>query len=328
MKYMYLYEEFKKDNSRVQWLKVNDVESKTDSKIIDELTEMAETQLYDVFYFNPENIEETFKRKLDNDRPILRYAGTNPDAGKFIKTQNIDKSKIYNKLIDMLLSGNKAKWHRMLGDKEYIPKTVFTKEDAIKELKFPVVAKPSMGHSGVGIVKFKNSNDLENDDNTFDIYCQAIDFDSEFRAMFVKDKLVIIYERIPNEEKNKTIDNKEPDEEVQFIYIEQNLNKFPKIYIDQLNTIVKDFRKYISLECYSLDFFIDKMGKVWLIESNAASQLGANSMAVMYEAIYEDYFKKNAPPEKKRIVKQIVDGYRKEVKGKYEKEFKKSKYPV
>src|SRR5690606_37575333 len=104
------------------------------------------------------------------------------------------------------ISASKRLFHETFGDKEYLPKTVFTLEEA-KTLKYPIIAKPAFGHSGIGITKFNSYKELESEviknGLKFDVFSEAIQIDKEFRIIFLKDKIVALAVRIPNDEKTK-----------------------------------------------------------------------------------------------------------------------------
>jgi len=324
MKYIKLLEKFLNDD-KVQWVKIHKVGSKTESKKVDALTDLAKNKLFNMFFMNPELMERTKKKKLDHTVPTLRYGGSNKDVIKYIEDNKLDKSTVYNWNTDAInLSSDKKLWHQKLEGKNYIPKTVYDKKD-LSKLKFPIIAKPSIGHSGIGIKKFETIEEANKDKGTFDLYSECIDFISEYRIMFIKDNPIVLYERIVNKKYNKTIETKGLKEEVNFIYIQQNMDKTP--FMDQIKDIQQDFRKLIELDCYSLDFFVDKKDKVWMIESNSNSGLGANSLACVYKGMYEDFYGKKPPKTKMDIVNKIIREYADEMKKMYSEEYKETKYP-
>ena len=149
--------------------------------------------------------------------------------------------------------------------------------------------------------------------------------------MFVKDKLVMLLDRVTWIEKNKTVITKEKDEEVYFIYIEQDISKFP--LLEKLLEINMDIRKLLPLDVYSLDFLVDNNDKIWILETNTASGIVADGLSVttmggFYRGIYEDFYKRTISPKKHSIIKSISDEYREELRKTYPEEFSKSKYAI
>lgn len=325
MTYFKTFEQHIANDERIQWIKLNSPNVKLENERVVELTDIALNEFFDIFYVNDTDFEYTKLKKLDKFRPVLRYAGIEPKIKKYVSSQSIKVKDIYNNDDKYFLLSRKDDWHKEIGDKSYIPKTVFTKAEAL-ELKFPVIAKPASGHSGLGIQKFKTVEDLKSNRKRFDVYSEAIDIKQEFRAMFVKDNLYIIYERINNVKKNKTMDNKNPDEEVQFVYIEQDLKKLP--YVSDLKKINKDFRETFPLDFYSIDFCVDSDDKVWIIESNLCSGLHSVQLASAYIAIWKDFTGKNPSKQKLAIANGIIEEYRKVIKEDYSKEFNNSKYAM
>lgn len=331
MKYILTLEDFSykidfDDPHRIQWLKLDPIEIQMDSKKVKDLTRYVLDNLFDIYFFNDKEIQNTLKRKLSDKRPTLKY-GLTKDVRNYIESfDNFDTNSVYNfDKENTKKSGNKKIWHQILKDKDYVPKTVFSKVDA-NNLDFPIIAKPAKGHSGLGIKIFKDHKELMSNRSKFDTYSEVVDFVSEYRAIFVKGKPVVVLERIPNQKKNKTVVNKGMNEQVSFVYVEQDMDKFP--YLDKIEKISFDFRKSIPLDVYSLDFFIDKNDKIWIIESNAATGLGALTLAKVYLGMYRDFFKKDPPSEKMTIIKKIEKEYNEEIKNKFPKEYDLSKYPL
>ena len=94
-----------------------------------------------------------------------------------------------------------------------------------------------------------------------------------------------------------------------------------------VDNIVSEFRKDIDLDFYALDIMLDKSGKYWVIESNSAIGMGGNTLARTYEAIYKDFYGKDVPKDKSKIIEDICKGYYDEIKKDYPKELKQSKNP-
>jgi len=313
---------FEAKDYKVTWLKKEPVKSSVESKKLKELIETGTNELYNIIHITDKKIPT-----IDKDAPILVYFGTDKDGIKLLEDQGISQDDVYNRTEEAAKSMKKDDWHNILGDADWIPKTVIDSKK-IDELEFPIIAKPSEGHSGIGIMKFDTIEDcqkeLDKEDCDLDTFSEVIkDIDTEFRFVFVKDKLFLVHERIPIEEINKTIDTKKPDESLGFLYVEQDLEK--EEY--DISEIVKEFRDKINLDFYALDVMRDNKGKYWVIESNSAIGMGGNTMARAYEAIYKDYYGTSVPSEKTEIVEKICSEYYKEINKMYPKEVSKSKNP-
>lgn len=252
-------------------------------------------------------IKEDFNKnlKVSNEIPYIYYGGFSEKSRDFLKKNKINYKNLYNKPDDTEKSGSKIEFAKIFKDKSWLPKTVFKREDAINgDVGFPVICKISNGHSGLGIKKIDTKKELENEPKTFeldgekreyDIYCQFIDFDKEYRCMFVKDKCFIVNERVTTIKNEKSIRTKKVDEKIDFIYVEQDFKKIPETFINKVTEIAKEIRKEIPLEIWALDVVVDKNGDFYVMETSSATGLGAAKMCLAYIAIYEDYYKKDLP---------------------------------
>lgn len=321
----YRYFLFESSNDeRIQWIKNAPIKSSVESKKLKELIKKATDNFY-IPSFTSDNKVPT----LTKEQPILLYyADKEKEIGdKYLSENGIKQSDVYNRTDEMVKSMQKKDWHELLGDKEWLPKTL-TNTKGIEDLSFPIIAKPSEGHSGIGIMKFDTYEDckkeLDKKDCKLDLFSEMIkDIDTEYRFIFVKDKLFLVHERIPIQSENKTITTKDPDESLSFLYVEQDLTKGDY----NIDNIVNEFRKDIDLDFYALDIMLDKHGKFWVIESNSAIGMGGNTLARTYEAIYKDFYNMPLPKDKQTIVEEICKGYYNEIKKEYPNELKKSKNP-
>jgi len=312
---------------KIQFIKVDPVFSSTDNKVMKKLTEDARDRFYEIFLQKDYKNMSSLTDKMDLNRPMLVYAGAkNEGTEKFVMEVYEKKpSMVYNLPKEMRKTGSKVDFHKIFDSEFYVPKTVFQIEET-KDLRWPIIAKPSEGHSGIGIEKFKTFDDLKSSKNKFDLYSECIDFDREFRVMCMKDKPLIVYERQLIEEDDRSLDTKKPDEDVSFVYIDQDMNKLP--FMKDLNNVISEFMKKVPLAIYSLDFFTEKKtNKLMLIEANSCSGLGANSLVYVYEALYKDFYDENPPDTDAKFIEDVKEKYCKIVKGDYPKEHKRSLSP-
>tara|TARA_R110000737_G_scaffold338211_1_gene359035 strand:+ start:2973 stop:3947 length:975 start_codon:yes stop_codon:yes gene_type:complete len=313
---------FEAKDGKITWMKREKTKFSVESDKLKEINTTASNGLFNTIHITDKTIPT-----INKDAPILVYFGTSKKGNQILKDQGIDSKDVYNRGEETKKSMRKDDWHDLLGDADWMPKTV-TDPSNIKDLEFPIIAKPSEGHSGLGIMKFDTLEDcqkeLDKEDCDLDTFSEVIkDIDTEYRFVFVKGTLFLVYERIPIEELNKTIDTKKPNESLGFLYIEQDMSK--EDY--NVKQIVKEFRKKIDLDFYALDIMRDKKGKYWVLESNSAIGMGGNTMARSYEAIYKDYYNQDIPEDKKELVEDICSDYYKEISKLYPKEVNKSKNP-
>jgi len=272
---------------------------KRDTECLDELWNVVDARNSDGFY--------------QGDQAILWYAGSKHGKSgktveKFFKNNMLDGKNLYNSVESAIVSGDKLQFYKSFEDEPFLPKTVGSLEEA-KKLKFPIVAKPAGGHSGLGIQKFKTLEELEKSKSEFDLFCEYIDFTNEFRAFFVDNDIIELNERIPVEADNKTIDTKKVDEKVSFCYVVQDLNKIP--YTKDIQKIAKVISKKLNLRVFSLDFVIDDNNKIWILETNVQTGMGSGKLAKLYIKLCEDTYKEVLPDWYKDYLndKYIKPGY-------------------
>ncbi len=289
----------------------------------------AKSTLYQNFYTKQDFDKD--KITVPTDIPILYYGGgKDKESELWMKNKKINVDNLYNKRELLLLSGNKITFAETFGKYDWLPKTVFTKEDAVEgKVGFPVIAKIKDGHSGIGIEKFDSAKELEASKENFDIFCQFIDFDREYRVVFCQSKIIAINERVPTIEDNKSIKTKKADEKISFTYVYQDLNKVDKKFLDELAQICVDIKKDLDLNLWSLDVVQDKKGKLWVMETSSAMGLGSVKMCEVYKAIYEDFYGENLNEKFLEDIykKYVVNGH-KNYWPKYKKEIQSSKWPM
>jgi len=314
------------DRDKIQWIRIAPPEFNEETENADRVKSLALEELYDTFYFSNSYWIQTLSKKLTEDRPLLIYPKDKLKILMLLDHAGIEYSFAYNGDKELIRkSSNKVIFHELMKDKEYVPNTVFSINET-DNLTFPVVGKPKTGHSGLGIKKFETKEELLSSEDSFDLFSEAINIVREFRCMYINNSLYMIIERIPNIEKDKNISNKLAKEEVEFVYIEQDINKFP--YVFQVNEIVNDFLKEVPLEFFAFDVAVDDKEKLWLIETNTGVGLAANSLGRTYVAIYRDFFK-NDPPENKRVIaNKVIDVYNIEIKNRFPEEYSKSLCPL
>ena len=138
----------------------------------------------------------------------------------------------------------------------------------------------------MGIEIFDTYEDLMKSDSKFDNYSEAKDLDREYRVLLLKDKNVLIDERVSAGENE--IKDKDSDEQTSFTYVDQDMKKLD--FLEELDRIAKEIRSKIKLGLWSIDIMIDKSGKMWVAEINAGTGMAADKMARVYVSCFEDFF--------------------------------------
>lgn len=227
------------------------------------------------------------KIDINPDYPILNYHSS--IINELIKRDLIKEENIYNHPKWINLSGSKKEFHKLVGNDKHVPKTVYTKNDVIKDLKFPVIAKPANGHSGIGIQIIKTQEELDkvNEDH-FDTFSEYIDKVEEMRFFTFKGNPIFWMERTPSNSKAKTGDG-DIDEQMEFKYARRDINNIPADYKNVLKKYSKHFEKFQYI-CF--DMMKGKDGRIFVIESNAQPGVPFDSTVQLYKHIYEDFYGK------------------------------------
>jgi len=222
--------------------------------------------------------------KLDPNIPILNYNTILTDK----ITKKFPKNFVYNPNEEVEKSASKKLFHEIIGENPNIPKTVYNEKDALK-IGFPLIAKPTEGHSGVGIQIFKNKDEFDKaDQSNFDVYSQYIDKKSENRIINFKGKPFVWLERQPINEKAKSGDGKAGKEMV-FEYTLKDPSKLP----DNFASVNKVFcKKFPTLPLLCFDCMEDQDGKVYIIEANTMTGVPFDIVIDLYKLIFNDFYKK------------------------------------
>jgi len=233
---------------------------------------------------------------INPDYPVLTYHSDT--VNKLLKAGKIKKENVYNHPDHISKSGSKEEFHKLVGEDENIPKTVYSKNDALEQLEFPIIAKPAEGHSGKGIQIINKPDLMEDvDEKIFDTFSEYIDKEEEHRFINFKGKPIFWMERTPLNEKAKT-GKGSAKSEMEFGYAKRSLSDLPEDYRKVLERFCKI---YEDLPYMCFDVMKGKNGKVYIIESNAQPGVPFDSTVEAYKHIYEDFYKK--PLNKESLTK-------------------------
>ena len=233
---------------------------------------------------------------INPDYPILTYHSDT--VNKLLKAGKIKKENVYNHPEHISKSGSKEEFHKLVGEDENIPKTVYSKNDALEKLEFPIIAKPAEGHSGKGIQIINKPDLMEDvDEKIFDTFSEYIDKEEEHRFINFKGKPIFWMERTPLNEKAKT-GKGSAKSEMEFGYAKRSLSDLPEDYRKVLERFCKI---YEDLPYMCFDVMKGKNEKVYIIESNSQPGVPFDSTVEAYKHIYEDFYKK--PLDKESLTK-------------------------
>lgn len=249
-------------------------------------------------HINLENFHE-----YDPNVPTLNYFSA-ALGQKLVSEGKLNPDTLYNKPEFKEISKDKLKFHKFLGNKSYLPKTVYTVPDARTKLTYPIIAKPALGHSGEGITKFNTPADFMDaikKGEKFDLYCEAIKIAKEFRIVYIKDEVCSLMIREANDEKTKflqgstdSMTKQGTDDSINFTYHflcpEELYKQFKNI--EEYNKIVADVKDAIPLEFITIDICEDVNGKLYVIEINSTPGAPANVLSQIYRLIFEDFYKR------------------------------------
>lgn len=231
-----------------------------------------------------ENID---KIKINPEYPVLNY--NSEITNQLIKNGRIKEENVYNKSQYLKLSGSKEEFHKLVGEDDNVPLTVYSKKEALK-LKFPIIAKPAKGHSGLGIQIFKDKESFNDvDESKFNTYSEFIDKAEEQRFFTFKGEPIFWMERNPLNDKAKGKGGN-TEEQMNFAYKLKDVNSIPEDYKKVLSKFSKMFEK-LPFMCF--DMMKAKDGKIYIIEPNTQPGVPFDSTVILYKKIYEDFYNRN-----------------------------------
>jgi hypothetical protein len=235
-------------------------------------------------FFIQVTLENYKNLNINPEFPLLTYNAE--ITQKLIDEGLIKKENIYNLPEFIKQSGSKSEFHKMVKGDDNIPKTAHDVKEALK-IGFPLIGKPSKGHSGIGIQIFKDQSEWDAADHTkLDIYSEYIDKATEHRLFVFKGKPFFWMEREPMNDKAKSGKGKK-DEQMDFKYIKMDINKIP----EKFNILVSRFGKIFSdLPYICFDIMEDKTGKLYIIESNSQPGVPYDSTIQIYRTLYSDFY--------------------------------------
>jgi hypothetical protein len=221
--------------------------------------------------------------------PILNFTEDNDLVQAMINENVIDINSLYNKPTHSTVVSDKVSFHKKFRDCKFIPKTVFSVEDAMN-LNFPVIAKPAQGKSAKGIKKFKTSEEMKSSNEKFDIFSEMIDIKKEFRCFCFKGEIIELNERVKIKGSPDFLEN--TDTTTDFLYKWIDPAKYS--CSQEMYEILQQCRDVVNLDFFSIDFAETSDKKLFVIEMNSRTGMGVDKMVELYKLVHKDYYKKEA----------------------------------
>ena len=239
------------------------------------------------------------KKAEPSETPVLNYA--NWKIEKMIK-DGWDSKFIYNSIEAKQRVSYKVKWCKTHEESEHTPKVVFDKSN-LKELKYPIIAKPDNRYSGHGIMVFKEEKDLEGVDlDQFSVFSEKINIVDELRIYCWKGKPLMLVHRVPANEETKNL-SKKADDKLVFNY---ELSKSP--ITENLVSVVEEFSKeHNDLDFYSVDIVIDDKDHPYVIEMSSEPGPVFGVMGHVYKEMYKDYYGEDVSDKTNKIIDAYIE---------------------
>lgn len=217
--------------------------------------------------------------------PILNFTEDNSIVQKMIDEKILDRNSLYNDPAQSGLVSDKVVFHKTFKNCDFVPKTVFSVEDAI-EMTFPLIGKPAQGKSAQGIKKLDTPEELQNSTDKFDVFSEMIDIHKEFRCFCFRDTIMEINERVKIEGSEDFLDKSETTTDFYYKKVD------PETYEhrQRINEILSECRKLVNLDFFSIDFAETPEGQIFVIEMNSRTGMGADKMVELYKLVHEDYY--------------------------------------
>jgi hypothetical protein len=265
-----------------------------------------------------------FKDSINSELPVYNY-GNHDEIYDLIESGVFKKKNIYNHPDNLKYANDKIEFHKAMDGLDFVPNTVFKQED-VSKLKFPIIAKPKDGSKGEGITVFKTKEELdsfkpEDEEFKLDLFSEKFDLKREFRVITVNGKRVYIAERIPINEKAKSLResaNIFPSKDLfgkkgtldgrsSYKWVEiKNSDLDDKVW-KQMESIMPTVCEKLKLQVMGLDFGLDSKGKVWIIEANTCPGLNKDQIVRIYLEIFEDFYGRKPDEVTMKKIKQMRD---------------------
>lgn len=243
--------------------------------------------------------KDTKMESVPKDLPVLCY--DRKTLEKLLDDGVIQNNQVYNNLEARKSVSSKAEFYKLHADSGYITPTVLDPK-GIKDIKFPIVAKPDNEHSGLGIQVFKSKEELDDADlSKFSSFSEKIDIEEEHRFFVWRGEILQWTQRKPMDDETADIAKKNPDQETNFSYILRN--EEPN---DEVKKVIAYFTEaHSDLDFYAVDLAETKDGKIYVFEMNSEPGALFGVMALVYQHIYQDWYEKPMSKDTIALLKEF-----------------------
>jgi hypothetical protein len=255
---------------------------------------------------------ELYQMIRTNEIPIIR-----PDRIPFVSfSHNSTQAALDAGFPDSLVINHpkyangtrKIDMHKKFSDKDYVPKTAFSQEDAIQNLKFPIIAKASESQGAKGVYQYKTPQELidakiekiKDPKEKPDLFCEKIEIIHEYRLVVYvyqdgTQYLMYLAERIPSGDKIKGL----REQDVSFLKTHDPPGNFSWELLNPETETVSKNAKIIIEDCIkanpgvqilAIDFCVDDQNKWWYIECNMHPGMSYYLPISIYFHAYQDYY--------------------------------------
>lgn len=201
---------------------------------------------------------------------------------------------------------------------KWLPKTVYSREDAKKSLKFPIIAKASNTYQSRGVEKVSTKTALNKLTKGFDIFQEQINISEEYRVIFFRGHskpiaMLAVYRRDPLNNKAKSLrvneagmteDKLDDREKSNFSWTQVDPVTHSKLNVNECYQMAQViFALNPTLNVTGMDIAVEKDGKHYFIETNSTPGLFSNMVPLLYRCIYEDHY----GPMSEYAVKRLME---------------------
>jgi len=251
-----------------------------------------------------------FSESIVKSVPVFNY-GNKKELSALIAKGVIDAKNVYNRPENLINANSKVKFHQIMSALDFIPKTVFTKEEAAN-LKFPVIAKTDRGSKGEGVKVFKTKEDLAASQEVHQVFSEKFSLKKEFRCISIKGSVVFIAERIPmNDKANSLREGSDIFDRMGTLDGRSSYDwKTVEMGVDlpareEFESICAKVNTGLGLEFLGIDIGIDDTGKLFCIEANTCPGLNKDQIVTIYEKIFEDFYRRKPSPNTQKQLDQF-----------------------
>jgi len=204
-------------------------------------------------------------------------------------------------------------------DYDFLPKTYFTKEEAKKKLKFPLIAKSLNSFQSRGVEKVNNAKELDALSDEYDLFQEQIKISHEYRFIFFKGfktetTLLAGFHRDPVNDKAKglreamTFDAMKEKEASEFSWSQVTIFEFNQKPLFDIAEAVFKHNPGLNVVGIDVAYQDGDMMRPYYIEQNITPSMIANVPFLVYKFIYEDAYHPMSPYTITRL-EQLSIGY-------------------